>query len=273
MPAPCLRRWPGPASRSADAVGIPARFSAPPAAGATMRACPSHAQWLVVSWMHGRVTPHILALRDYPSLGRCRSADRSPVFASVAAAITGLLCEMVIILAEFVLVIPGSVRHVVDAWRAAGSPSQEGIAWPRQRWIDAFPAHVTMFAALPDRLDRSAVRRACVRAAVSPADAEHSFLAVMAWGYGRVGYGPFRVRRLLDAAPNGGAQLQAAASKVAEERPVAAYACLGDHGTVRLPHLVLPSAPSSCTFAPLPPPGQRSSSTASWHDGSAKTPT
>ena len=94
-----------------------------------------------------------------------------------------------------------------------------------------------MFAALPDRLDRTAVRRACVRAAVSPADAERSFLAVMAWGYGRVGYGPFRVRRLLDAAPSVGAQLQAAASKVAEQRPVAAYACLGDHGTARLPHL------------------------------------
>jgi hypothetical protein len=59
----------------------------------------------------------------------------------------------------------------------------------------------------------------------------------MAWGYGRVGYGPFRVRRLLDASPNAGALLQAAARKAAEGRPVRAYACLGDHGTARLPRL------------------------------------
>jgi 8-oxoguanine DNA glycosylase-like protein len=84
---------------------------------------------------------------------------------------------------------------------------------------------------------RTAVRQACVRASVSLADAESSFLAVMAWGYGRVGYGPFRVRRVLDAAPNAGVQLQAAAGAAAEGRPVEAYACLGDHGAARLPYL------------------------------------
>ena len=72
---------------------------------------------------------------------------------------------------------------------------------------------------------------------MSPADAERSFLAVMAWGYGRVGYGPFRVRRVLDAALNVGVQLQAAASAAVEGRPVEAYACLGDHGAARLPYL------------------------------------
>jgi hypothetical protein len=140
-------------------------------------------------------------------------------------------------LAQSVPVVPDHVRQVVDAWRTAGSPSQPGIPWPRQHWIDAFPTHAAMFAGLPDRLDRRAIRQACVHAAVSPGDAERSFLAVMAWGYGRVGYGPFRVRRVLDAAPNGGAQLQAAASAAGEGRPVQAYASLGDHGTPRLPHL------------------------------------
>jgi hypothetical protein len=72
---------------------------------------------------------------------------------------------------------------------------------------------------------------------VSPADAERSFVAVMAWGYGRVGYGPFRVRRVLDAAPHIGVQLQAAAGAAAEGRPVEAYASLGDHGAARLPYL------------------------------------
>ena len=140
-------------------------------------------------------------------------------------------------LAQSVPVVPDHVRQVVDAWRAAGSPLQGTIAWPRQRWIDEFPVHATTFSMLPDRLSRPVVRRACLNAAVSPADAERSFLAVMAWGYGRVGYGPFRVRRVLDAAPSVGAQLQAAACTVGAGRPVEAYARLGDHGAARLPHL------------------------------------
>jgi hypothetical protein len=138
--------------------------------------------------------------------------------------------------AEYEFVVPGAVHQVVDAWRAAGSPSQQGIEWPRQRWIAAFSSHAATFAALPDRLDRPAVCRVCVHAAVSPAAAERSFLAVMAWGYGSVGYGPFRVRRVLDAAPTAGAQLHTAAGTAAEGRPVEAYAYLGDHGTARLPH-------------------------------------
>jgi hypothetical protein len=139
--------------------------------------------------------------------------------------------------AEFDLVIPGPMREVVDEWRAAGSPSQQGIEWPRDRWIVAFPPDAATFTTLPDRLDRIAVRHACVHAADSPADAERSFLAVMAWGYGRVGYGPFRVRRVLHAVSDAGPRLQAAASAAAQGHPVEAYSCLGDHGTARLPHL------------------------------------
>lgn len=148
-----------------------------------------------------------------------------------------LQCAAVSIRAEFELVVPDPVRHVVDSWRAARSPTQQGIAWPRQHWIVAFPSHGATFTALPNHLDRSAVRQACVHAAASPVDAERSFLAVMAWGYGRVGYGPFRVRRVLDAVPNAGVQLQAAAGAAAEGRPVEAYTHLGDRGTARLPYL------------------------------------
>jgi len=47
---------------------------------------------------------------------------------------------------------------------------------------------------------------------------------------------------MLDADPNVGAQLRAAANTAAEGRPVDAYACLGDHGTARLPHHTEPVA-------------------------------
>jgi hypothetical protein len=139
--------------------------------------------------------------------------------------------------AEWNVVVPASIRQVVDAWRVTGSPSQEGIEWPREYWTAAFPSRTATFIALPDRLDRTAVRRACVNAAVSPADAERAFLAVMAWGYGRTGYGPFRVRRVLATASAVGAQLQAAASTAARGQPVEAYRCLGGHGKARLPYL------------------------------------
>jgi hypothetical protein len=51
------------------------------------------------------------------------------------------------------------------------------------------------------------------------------------------GYGPFRVRRLLDATPGADAQLQAAATKLSEGRPSEAYALLGDRGVPRLARL------------------------------------
>lgn len=78
------------------------------------------------------------------------------------------------------------------------------------------------------------IRGACRRAVASAAEAEQAFLAVMAWGYGRVGYGPYRVQRLLDGTPDAGTQLQAAARALAGQGPVAAYARLGDHGVARL---------------------------------------
>jgi hypothetical protein len=131
-------------------------------------------------------------------------------------------------------VVPDHVRRVVGAWRAAGSPAQDGIVWPRQRWIHQFPQFAPALTMLPDRLNRSVIRGACRRAADSAAETEQAFLAVMAWGYGRVGYGPYRVRRVFDVTPDAGTQLQTAARALAQLGPVAAYARLGDHGVARL---------------------------------------
>lgn len=133
--------------------------------------------------------------------------------------------------------VPSAVGRLVDEWRAAGSPSQGGIDWPRQRWMAQFPAHVPVLAALPDRLSRPLVRQACRDAAGTPAAALDAFIAVMAWGYGRVGYGPFRVRRVLASVPDPGERLEAAADELARGGPTEAYAFLGDGGVPRLPGL------------------------------------
>jgi hypothetical protein len=131
-------------------------------------------------------------------------------------------------------VVPAAVQGVVDRWRAAGSPAQAGIAWPRQRWTEAFPEFRQLFDGLPDRLTRVAVRRHCQSAAESADDAERSFLVVMTWGYGDVGYGPFRVARILADTPNATGRLRDAATALADGGAVAGYRALADRRRSRL---------------------------------------
>jgi hypothetical protein len=76
-------------------------------------------------------------------------------------------------------VVPPRLRALVDEWYFAGSPEPDGIAWPRQRWATRFPSHAQTFEALPTRLTRPVVRRACQDAAASPVTAERAFLTVM----------------------------------------------------------------------------------------------
>lgn len=59
----------------------------------------------------------------------------------------------------------------------------------------------------------------------------------MAWGYGRVGYGPHRVQRVLETTRDAGPILRCAADELASGGPVRAYVRLGDHGAARLPGL------------------------------------
>jgi hypothetical protein len=59
----------------------------------------------------------------------------------------------------------------------------------------------------------------------------------MAWGYGRVGYGPYRVHRVLETTLDAGSILQSAAGELGSGGPVRAYVLLGEHGAARLPGL------------------------------------
>jgi len=130
--------------------------------------------------------------------------------------------------------VPAEVLIVVDRWHAADSPVQAGIAWPRQRWTEAFPTFRHLLDGLPDRLDRDLVRQQCRSAAESADDAERAFLVVMTWGYGDVGYGPFRVARILADTPNSTGRLREAATAVAEGGALAGYEALADRRRSRL---------------------------------------
>src|SRR5678815_3288794 len=89
------------------------------------------------------------------------------------------------------------------------SQPQGSIAWPRDRW-DVALSGLLILRSFSATLNGKQVRRACAKAGTSERSAKNAFLVTMAWGFGNVGYGPWRVaqafkdrdagRKLLDVA-------------------------------------------------------------------------
>lgn len=96
-----------------------------------------------------------------------------------------------------VAAVPPRLRQLAEAWTSAGKPPQSGIGWRLKSWQAAFPKHEKLFKALPNPLDRAAVTVLAQAADVDKDAAEAAFVAAMVWGYGNVGYGPFRTARVL----------------------------------------------------------------------------
>ncbi|MFP5021922.1 8-oxoguanine DNA glycosylase OGG fold protein [Pseudonocardia phyllosphaerae] len=99
--------------------------------------------------------------------------------------------------------IPDDLRRRFDAWNDA-RPEQEPSSWtPRtwRRWL----GDRAVFDRLPERVSRNAVTRQFEVAAESADDlalVTDAFIAAMVWGYGPVGLGPYRTRRVLDLNPH-----------------------------------------------------------------------
>ena len=87
--------------------------------------------------------------------------------------------------------------RLVDNWKANGSPKQEGFNWSscRNNWIAAFPNESKFISALPEVIDRDVVRKICDS---DKYNVIQKFLAVMVWGYGDRGYGPYRVTQMMN---------------------------------------------------------------------------
>lgn len=85
---------------------------------------------------------------------------------------------------------------LVTTWKENGSPKQEGFDWvsSKNNWLKAFPADAEFISGLPLKIDRAAVREICQTSKFS---IREKFLAVMIWGYGDRGYGPYRVTQML----------------------------------------------------------------------------
>ena len=133
--------------------------------------------------------------------------------------------------------VPEPLRELVAHWRSAGSPTQPAMAWPRDRWIEDFPDHAAVLRGLPDALDRQAVRAACADAANNATSAEAAFVAVMAWGFGNVGYGRYRTRSILNDPRGANERLLAVARTLAESGPLPAYDRFSRGADCRLPGL------------------------------------
>lgn len=98
--------------------------------------------------------------------------------------------------------IPATVNNLIERWQAEGCPVQPAIEWPRKRWIHAFPNWETRFNDLPVKLSRLDVLAQVENSRLDVEDTEWLFLAVMAWGFGRVGYGVWRTSTMLDGIPD-----------------------------------------------------------------------
>jgi Putative 8-oxoguanine DNA glycosylase OGG-like protein len=125
-----------------------------------------------------------------------------------------------------------ALDQLVREWTADGRPRQVGIEWPRDRWVKAFPEHRPLLRDLPHLLDRDAVRRVAGRAPESASASQEAFIATMAWGFGWVGYGPYRAAVML-ATPDATARLQRVAQTVRAGGAVAAYQRLAGDCRVR----------------------------------------
>ena len=129
--------------------------------------------------------------------------------------------------------VPPALLRDHEAWVRSGRPAQKGIAWLRDHWIHDFEHLRPMLTALPRLLDRQAVTRVCVEAGRDAESAERAFVAVMAWGYGSVGYGRARAQAILSD-PAAKDRLLGAVRSLVSDGVMAGYQQLARPGASRL---------------------------------------
>ncbi|WP_406631071.1 hypothetical protein [Amycolatopsis sp. WGS_07] len=118
--------------------------------------------------------------------------------------------------------VPAALTSTVQRWREEGEPAQPAVRWSRDAWRKHFPHRHAFLDALPDLVDRAEATRHAAHAA-TPEGAEQAFLAAMIWGYGRVGYGPWRTARVLTENPSAPERLAEVALVAREHGGLAAF--------------------------------------------------
>ncbi|MFB9931305.1 hypothetical protein ACFORO_42880 [Amycolatopsis halotolerans] len=120
------------------------------------------------------------------------------------------------------LPVPAALTNTVQRWRDQDEPVQPPIRWSREAWRKYFPSQHAFLDALPEQIDRAEATRHAAHA-TTPEGAERAFLAAMIWGYGRVGYGPWRTARVLTENPHAVDRLAEVAVVAREQGGLAAF--------------------------------------------------
>ncbi len=95
--------------------------------------------------------------------------------------------------------VPQQIRRAFTDWKALGRPAQSSVEWQRERWLEKLPDLAPTFNALPDRLDRQAVRAIVLGAPATAAGMFDAMVAVYAWGWSTTPVGVARGRTVLQA--------------------------------------------------------------------------
>lgn len=87
------------------------------------------------------------------------------------------------------------LTEIVAEWIDSGRPAQEAFVWTKSRsnWSRDLPAERVFIEALPGALSRKDVRKISERKNTTTTE---KFAAAMIWGYGDLGYGSFRVKKM-----------------------------------------------------------------------------
>ncbi|WP_336245080.1 MULTISPECIES: hypothetical protein [Paeniglutamicibacter] len=98
------------------------------------------------------------------------------------------------------MTVPEVLIQTFHRWDLAGRPTQAQSRWNTESWSRHLPEYASFLASLgTDRMDRTQAIAAAPDV-VDEDTAVQVFLLSMLWGYGPVGYGPFRTRRVLERA-------------------------------------------------------------------------
>lgn len=123
---------------------------------------------------------------------------------------------------------PDALITTYKRWQYAGRPTQVPSRWNRKSWTNQLGQYEEFFNGLKiDRIDRKQAVQLSPHKVTNEEEAVQVFLLAMLWGYGLVGYGPFRTRRIMDR-PEAVAELLEVAQVAQRDGGLAAFQLIAD---------------------------------------------
>lgn len=115
------------------------------------------------------------------------------------------------------------LTDLIRDWRNNGAPEQEGFSWYRSKpkWAKLAQDFDVDIGDFPEFIDRQFLWTLSSRSD----SAKTTFLAIMIWGYGDIGYGPYRVRHMF-ASPGFEASIEKVKGLCKSRRTLEAYRSL-----------------------------------------------